>query len=148
MLRHEPYFFINGIAVVPVNRYTTRKLPEPWPCLLNGAWDYLMYRWPWQEVFTTFLIRHGEDPSNFELHHPNGLVQRICWDPDRKCWGRKFVRDAGVFLCQVLPWSWLEDPRLREELERSRRREEERRRRREEERVRKANLQRIQTELF
>ena len=91
MLRYEPYFFKNGALIVAVNRDTTRKLPKPWPCLLNGM-DYHVEKY-WTRYFAEFLLFNGEDPEKFEIHWPGpgGYVQRIAWDPDWKCWGRKFV---------------------------------------------------------
>jgi hypothetical protein len=63
MPRHEPYFFINGIAIVAVNRDPTRKLPKPALFLLDGSWERI-FKKPWIEVFADFLEAHGEDPQN------------------------------------------------------------------------------------
>jgi hypothetical protein len=96
MLRHEIYFFKNGVAVVAVNRDPTRKLPKPWPIFLNKSVDYVECHWV--EFFAEFLMFHGENPSNFELHYPDGTIQRICWCPVWKRWSNKFDRESGAFL--------------------------------------------------
>ena len=41
MLPHEIYFIKNGVAIVAVNRDPTRRLPKPWPCLLNGMYPHV-----------------------------------------------------------------------------------------------------------
>jgi hypothetical protein len=101
MLRYEPYFIKNGVAVVAVNRDPTRKLPEPWPYLTDGSWEYGPKSW--LEVFTEFLMLRGESPSNFELHWQDGDIQQICWCPYGKCWSLKFARYSKSFLSFLSP---------------------------------------------
>lgn len=89
------YFFINGVAVVSRKPSRVRGLPEPWPLLLDGSWERI-FRKPWIQVFADFLEAHGENPSHFELHYPDGHVCKIYLDKDMG-WDYKFARDSEPF---------------------------------------------------